>query len=265
LKVLITNDDGIDSEGLKVAESIALELAKKKEDIYVVAPSEEQSGSGHGLISYQRPVKLKKVSRNKYKLNGTPADCVLAGLTQVMGDEKPSLLISGVNKGRNVSEAVLYSGTVGGAMEGSLHMVKSIALSQSYSTNTLNSKYLYKWSIEQGSKICETLLKIPDWDQKAKNLFFNINFPSADALNGDQFKVCNIQHNQFNPFRLEKIGDAKSEFKTIYDSHQSNKSISPGDSTFLSNGFTTVTPINPDMTYYEMLMSIKEAVNDRKD
>ena len=265
MKVLITNDDGIDSEGLKVAESIALELVKKKENIYIVAPSEEQSGSGHGLISYQRPVKLKKVSRNRYKLNGTPADCVLAGLTQVMGDEKPTLLISGVNKGRNVSEAVLYSGTVGGAMEGSLHMVKSIALSQSYSANTLNSKYLYKWSIEQGSKICETLLKIPDWDQKAKNLFFNINFPSADALNGDQFKVCNIQHNQFNPFRFEQIGHTKSEFKTIYDSHQSNNTISPGDSTFLSNGFTTVTPINPDMTHYEMLMSTKETVNERKD
>ena len=265
MKVLITNDDGIDSEGLKVAESIALELVKKQENIYVVAPSEEQSGSGHGLISYQRPVKLKKVSRNKYKLNGTPTDCVLAGLTQIMGDEKPSLLISGVNKGRNVSEAVLYSGTVGGAIEGSLHMIKSIALSQSYSTNTLNSKNLYKWSIEQGSKICEKLLRLPDWDQKAKNLFFNINFPSADALNGNQFKVCKLQQNQFNPFRLEKKGDGKSEFKTIYDSHQSNKTISPGDSTFLSNGFTTVTPINPDMTHYEMLISIKETVNERKD
>ena len=265
MKVLITNDDGIDSEGLKIAESIALELVKKQEDIYVVAPSKEQSGSGHGLISYQRPVKLKKISRNKYKLNGTPADCVLAGLTQVMGSEKPSLLISGVNKGRNVSEAILYSGTVGGAMEGSLHMVKSIALSQSYSTNTLDSKNLYKWSIEQGSKICEKLLKTPDWDQKAKNLFFNINFPSADSLNGNQFKICKIQQNQFNPFRLELIGDAKSEFKALYDSHQSNKAISPGDSTFLSKGFTTVTPINPDITYHEMLISTKEAVNERKD
>ena len=95
-------------------------------------------------------------------------------------------------------------------MEGSLHMIKSIALSQSYSTNTFNSKDLYKWSIEQGSKICEKLLKIPDWDQKAKNLFFNINFPSADALNGNQFKVCKIQQNQGNPFRLEKIGNGKS-------------------------------------------------------
>ena len=265
MKVLITNDDGIDSEGLKVAESIALELVKKQENIYIVAPSEEQSGCGHGLISYQKPVKLEKVSHNKYKLNGTPADCVLAGLTQVMGDEKPSLLISGVNKGRNVSEAVLYSGTVGGAMEGSLHMIKSIALSQSYSANTLNSKYLYKWSLEQGSRICETLLKIPDWDQKAKNLFFNINFPSADEFNGNQFKVCKIQQNQFNPFRLEKIDNGKSEFETLYDSCQSNKTISPGDSTFLSNGFTTVTPINPDMTHYDMLMPIKEIINERKD
>ena len=108
-------------------------------------------------------------------------------------------------------------------------------------------------------------MKIPDWDQKAKNLFFNINFPSADALNGNQFKVCKLQHNQFNPFRLEKIGGRKSGFKTIYDSRHSNKTICPGDSTFLSNGFTTVTPINPDMTHYEMLMSIKETVNERKD
>ncbi len=129
MRILITNDDGVHALGLKVLERIAKSLT---DDVVVVAPESDQSGVAHSL-SLSDPLRLRKITDRHYAVKGTPTDCVIMGVRKLMIDNPPDLILSGVNKGQNVAEDVTYSGTIAGAMEGTLLGVPSIALSQCYS------------------------------------------------------------------------------------------------------------------------------------
>ena len=268
MRILVTNDDGIHSTGLNVAEYIAQSLTKDKSDVFVVAPAFEQSGSGHGLKSYREPVTLEQVSRNRFKLNGTPADCVLAGLFFVLKDKKPDLILSGVNRGHNISRSVLYSGTIGAAIEGSLHNIKSIALSQSYSDKSVKSDDMYKWSKYNGASICKRLLNMSEWHDKVGNIFFNVNFPISDVSDGQKVKVCGIESQSTNPFFLRRKDQiscsSRIELQAIYSPSSLSKEHPLGDKTFLSRGYTTITPMNTNMTDYPMMESVEEMISIEK-
>ncbi|WP_294541757.1 5'/3'-nucleotidase SurE [uncultured Rhodoblastus sp.] len=129
MRILITNDDGIHATGLKVLERIA---AKLSDDVFVVAPESDQSGVAHSL-SLADPLRLRKISERHFAVKGTPTDCIIMGVRKLMIDNPPDLILSGVNKGQNVAEDVTYSGTIAGAMEGTLLGFPSLALSQCYS------------------------------------------------------------------------------------------------------------------------------------
>ena len=116
MRILITNDDGINAPGLKVLQAIANDLAGPSGEVWTVAPAFEQSGVGH-CISYTRPMMIAELAPRRFAAEGSPADCVLAGLHDVMSDALPDLVLSGVNRGNNSAENTLYSGTIGGAME----------------------------------------------------------------------------------------------------------------------------------------------------
>jgi 5'-nucleotidase len=120
MRILVTNDDGINAPGLKVLEEIANRIAGPEGEVWVVAPAFEQSGVGH-CISYTHPMLLSKLGHRRYAAEGSPADCVLAGFYDVLQGARPDLVLSGVNRGNNAAENVLYSGTIGGAMEAALH------------------------------------------------------------------------------------------------------------------------------------------------
>ena len=124
----MTNDDGINAPGLKVLEKIARALT---DDIWVVAPEYEQSGASHSLTLVE-PLRVRRISKRRFAVSGTPTDCVVMALNQVIEGRKPDLLLSGVNRGANMAEDVTYSGTVAAAMEGTLLGIPSIALSQVY-------------------------------------------------------------------------------------------------------------------------------------
>jgi 5'-nucleotidase len=129
MRILITNDDGVHAPGLKVLEKIARQLS---DDVFVVAPETDQSGVAHSL-SLADPLRLRKISDRHFAVKGTPTDCIIMGVRKLMIDCPPDLILSGVNKGQNVAEDVTYSGTIAGAMEGTLLGFPSIALSQCYS------------------------------------------------------------------------------------------------------------------------------------
>ena len=114
MRILLTNDDGVNAPGLKVLEAIARLFS---DDIWIVAPTEEQSGAGHSLTLSQ-PVRLRKLGERRFCVTGTPTDAVMMGLANLMKDEQPDLILSGVNRGANLGEDVTYSGTVSAAMEG---------------------------------------------------------------------------------------------------------------------------------------------------
>ena len=129
MRILCTNDDGIHAPGLKVVEEIARALS---DDVWVVAPELDQSGVSHSL-SLNDPLRLREVGPRHFAVRGTPTDCVIMGARHILGEKRPDLVLSGVNKGRNVAEDVVYSGTIAGALEGTILGMPSFALSQEFS------------------------------------------------------------------------------------------------------------------------------------
>ncbi len=132
MRILLTNDDGIHAPGFEVLERIARQFS---DDIWMVAPAEEQSGAGHSLTLNQ-PVRLRQYSERRFAVSGTPTDSVMMALRKVM-PAAPDLILSGVNRGANLGDDVTYSGTVSAAVEGALAGIRSIALSQVYSREGL--------------------------------------------------------------------------------------------------------------------------------
>jgi len=127
MRILITNDDGVHADGLGVLETIARELS---DDVWVVAPEADQSGVAHSL-SLNDPLRLREIGPRRFAVKGTPTDCVIMAMMSIM-PQRPELVLSGVNRGHNVAEDVTYSGTIAGAMEGTILGVPSLALSQGY-------------------------------------------------------------------------------------------------------------------------------------
>src|ERR1700746_996400 len=126
MRILITNDDGVHARGLEVLEEIARALS---DDVWVVAPETDQSGVSHSL-SLNDPLRLREVGPRHFAVKGTPTDCVIIGTRHIIPDRKPDLVLSGVTRGRNAAEDVTYSGTVAGAIEGTVLGIPSFALSQ---------------------------------------------------------------------------------------------------------------------------------------
>ena len=130
MRILVTNDDGIHAPGPRRLRRIARALS---DDVWVVAPETDQSGVSHSL-SLNDPLRLREIGERRFAVHGTPTDCVIMGVRHILRDKPPDLVLSGVNRGHNVAEDVTYSGTIAGAMEGTVLGVPSLALSQAYTS-----------------------------------------------------------------------------------------------------------------------------------
>ncbi|MGN6517482.1 MAG: 5'/3'-nucleotidase SurE [Rhizomicrobium sp.] len=175
-RILVTNDDGIHAPGLGVAEKIARSLT---DDVWVVAPETEQSGASHSL-TLTLPLRLREVSEKRFATTGTPTDCVMMAVAEIMKDRKPTLLLSGVNRGSNIADDVTYSGTIAGAMEGTALGIPSIALSQAYG---FEEGYQLRWDCAEahGPEVVRKLLAL-GWPEET---LMNVNFPDCEP---DQVK-----------------------------------------------------------------------------
>jgi len=174
MRILVTNDDGIHATGLGVLERIALSLS---DDVYVVAPEQDQSGVAHSL-SLNDPLRLRKISARHFAVKGTPTDCVIMGVRSLMLGNAPDLVLSGVNRGQNIAEDVSYSGTIAGAMEGTFLGIPSIALSQAYGHHEDDPGRMY-WDCAE-THAAELIKRILEAGI-APNIFININFPDCPA------------------------------------------------------------------------------------
>jgi 5'-nucleotidase len=170
MRILVTNDDGINAPGLKVAEAIARSLS---DDVWVVAPALEQSGASHSL-TLLGPVRLRKIDARHFSLTGTPTDCVMMAVTHLMKDTPPDLVISGVNRGVNVADDVTYSGTVAAAMEGTALGIPSVALSQGY---PFQDSHQMQWACAEthAPAVLRRLLAV-GWPA---GVLINVNFPDC--------------------------------------------------------------------------------------
>lgn len=168
MRILLTNDDGIHAEGLAILEQIARQLT---DDVWIVAPETDQSGLAHSL-TLNEPLRLRRIGEKRYALKGTPTDCVIMGVRELM-DTPPDLVLSGVNSGQNVGDDVTYSGTIAGAMEGTLLGVRSIALSQGFNWMDGERQAPWETALRHGPDVVRKLISI-DFPKKT---LLNVNFP----------------------------------------------------------------------------------------
>ncbi|MBS3649634.1 5'/3'-nucleotidase SurE [Pseudaminobacter sp. 19-2017] len=171
MRILLTNDDGIHAEGLQLLERIARRLS---DDVWVVAPETDQSGFAHSL-SLSQPLRMRQLGDKHFAVRGTPTDCVIMGVKKLL-PEPPDLVLSGVNSGSNVADDITYSGTVAGAMEGTLLGIRSIALSQAYRVREgIGRELPWETTEAHAPALLDKLLAA---DLPA-GIFLNVNFPNC--------------------------------------------------------------------------------------
>lgn len=170
MRILCTNDDGIHAPGLKVIEEIARQIS---DDVWVVAPELDQSGVSHSL-SLNDPLRLREVDERHFSVRGTPTDCVIMGARHILKDKQPDIVLSGVNKGRNAAEDVVYSGTIAGALEGTILGLPSFALSQEFSLET-RTMPLWDTALKFGPDVIRNVMKLG----VPRDTVINVNFPAC--------------------------------------------------------------------------------------
>jgi 5'-nucleotidase len=201
MRILLTNDDGIHAQGLKVLEEIAAELSQ---DVTIVAPETDQSGVAHSL-SLNDPLRLREISARHFAVRGTPTDCVIMGARKIMADRRPELVLSGVNRGQNVAEDVTYSGTIAGAIEGTMIGLASIALSQAYGGPEGHSNMQWDCARTHAPVVIRQLLKegIPP------GILLNINFPACAPKEVRGIAVTSQGRRDTELLRIEERKDGR--------------------------------------------------------
>jgi 5'-nucleotidase len=182
MRILLTNDDGIEAPGLDVLEKIATDLT---EDVWVVAPETDNSGASHSL-TLAEPLRMRELGKQHYSVKGTPTDCVIMGVRFLLREQPPDLLLSGVNGGQNLADDVNYSGTVAGAIQGALLGIPSIAMSlvsgPLETDSEIRRRPIWETPMQHGSDLVRKLLKA-GWPD---GVVLNVNFPHCepDAVKG---------------------------------------------------------------------------------
>lgn len=265
MRILVTNDDGINAPGLRVAEAVAADLAGPDGEVWVVAPAMEQSAVSHA-ISYVRPMRLEQWDTRRFIVEGTPADCVIAALGDIL-PSAPDLVLSGVNRGHNVAEDTVYSGTVGAAMEGAMRGCKAIALSQYHGPENRALDNPFEVSAALGTRVCTALLNKAPWRDQPYGVFYNVNFPPVAAANAKGIKATTQGHRP-NPSFGVAPHTAPNGRQYYWLTHggtglKGNAGALPGsDAREASEGYVTVTPLRADLTAHGILSSLAETLND---
>ena len=241
MRILLTNDDGIFAPGLTVLEAIARQFS---DDVWIVAPAEEQSGAGHSL-TLSRPVRLRQHDARRFSVAGTPTDAVMMALREVM-PAAPDLILSGVNRGANLGDDVTYSGTVSAAIEGALAGIRSIALSQVYASEGMGDTVPFGAAEAWGAKVIAPLLDAPF----APRTLVNINFPAIPA---DQVKGIRVVRQGFHDYSRGTVVEGIDPRGYRYFWFGLNGiEHTPGHATDLEaiqDGFVAVTPLQLDLTH----------------
>ncbi|KAB2882719.1 MAG: 5'/3'-nucleotidase SurE [Albidovulum sp.] len=257
MRILITNDDGINAPGLEILTSIAGEIAGPDGEVWTVAPAFEQSGVAH-CISYTHPMMILKLGPRRYAAEGSPADCVLAGLYDVFRGDRPDLVLSGVNRGNNAAENVLYSGTVGGAMEAALQGLPAIALSQFMGPLTEDLETPFEAARDHGVAVVRALLDKGLWDRGDYRLFYNVNFPPVPAAAVKGMKVAAQGYRTDTFFGVEPhISPAGKKFLWITGGPQHMPTAPGTDVAVNLDGYISITPMRADLTAHDSLADLE--------
>ena len=252
MRILVTNDDGIHAPGLAVAETIARRLT---DDVWVVAPETEQSGASHSL-TLSTPLRLREVSEKRFAATGTPTDCVMMAVAEILKDKKPDLVLSGVNRGANIADDVTYSGTIAGAMEGTALGIPAIALSQSYG---FEEGYRVRWNCaeERGPEVIKRLVEI-GWPEP-ESVLMNVNFPDCEPEDVAGIEITEQGKRDMQTAVMERRVDLRRNpyywigFKRVR-SHPARGS----DLCAIDEKRISITPLHLNLTEYKVVQRLRQ-------
>jgi 5'-nucleotidase len=281
-RILISNDDGVEAEGIAILERIARTMS---DDVWVVAPSHEQSGAGHSL-SLHKPLRIKQVAERRFAVDGTPTDAVLLGVMEIMKDKRPDLMLSGINRGSNLAEDVTYSGTVSAAMEATLLEIPSIAFSNQVNPLPIRGRvrvgasggtdsatvaplpasplkgeeyYGVNWQIPE--KYTADIIRSLAATNIPHDRLININFPAVSLAEVKGIKLCPQGRRKLDDNLDRRIDPQGRPYLWIGGQRTEGFNDHP-DSDFanIAKGYITITPLSMDMTDYAMLESLREVM-----
>jgi 5'-nucleotidase len=259
MRILLTNDDGVNAPGLEALREIALELSQ---DVWVVAPETNQSGVSHSLTLHV-PLRARHVSKRVMAVSGTPTDCVLMAVLELLDDKKPDLVLSGVNQGQNTADDATYSGTIAGAMEGTLLGIPSIALSQARHGGERDGDRGIRWNTARAHGAA-TIRRLLDagWPPR---VLLNVNFPDCEPGEVRGLEVASQGHADPNvTLRYERREDMRGD--PYYWLHYRRNTKNPpagSDLAAIHDGKISVSPLHLDLTHYETCQSLRSSLFDK--
>ena len=250
MRLLLTNDDGINAPGLAVLEEIARSLS---DDIWIAAPEEEQSGKGRA-ISLTHPVRVRQLEEKAWAVTGTPSDCVLLAIKELM-PEPPDMILSGVNRGQNIAEDTSFSGTVAAAMFGMQFGVPSIALSQSQNFRERGS---LPWETARvwGPQVLKPLIET-GWPD---DVVMNVNFPDREPQDVSGIQITRQGFRDEQIVHTDKREDLRgNDYYWIGYRGKLSKPAEGTDLRAIYDGYVSVSPLHVDLTHEAFLQKLRSS------
>src|SRR5215203_3376172 len=237
VRILITNDDGIHSEGIKALEDALKEIG----DVYVVAPESEMSGASHSL-TLSRPLRIRQIDERHWTVDGTPTDCVTFAINRILSaEEQPHICASGINHGANMGDDATYSGTVAGAMEATILGVPGLAFSL-----VANRSHDFTEAVKVAAQITQ---KAIDKGLPA-NTLLNINVPKGVPRG---FRITKQGFKDARPVISEHIDPRGKAYYWISEERNGFRAEGGTDFEAIDEGYVSVTPMRSDLTNYAAL------------
>jgi 5'-nucleotidase len=240
--ILISNDDGIHSEGLQALTSALKKIAR----VVVIAPDREKSGVSHSL-TLQRPLRVDRVKPGIYAVDGTPTDCINLAINKIL-KEKPALVASGINKGGNLGDDITYSGTVSAAIEGRLLGVPSFAIS-------LVTRNNYRFDI--ASKIAAEIAKEILTKGLPEDTLLNVNVPNVDEREIKGIKITRQGKRIYSDAVVEKTDPRGRKYYWIAGEEIGFEKRKGTDILAVNNNYISITPLHLDLTNYRSLRQLR--------
>lgn len=243
MTILVANDDGIDSPGLRALAKTLTHLG----DVWVVAPDRAQNAMGRA-ITLHKPLRLTQVGKNMFSVNGTPSDCITLAVGKLLKGQHLDLVVSGINKGLNLGDDVTNSGTVAAALEGAIRGIPSIAVSMDGQT---------RFRFPQGAKVALEIAKMVMQQGLPADTLLNVNIPdlSAHRLKGMQF--TSLSRRRYKNPVIEKTDPRGGKYYWIAGEQVTWNRKKHSDVDAISQGFVSLTPLHFDMTQYRALTKLQ--------
>ena len=244
-RILVTNDDGIFSEGI---ERLAAALSEVG-DVYTVAPDQERSAAGHAL-TLDTPLRAKEVGEKRWSVNGTPTDCVNWGVLHLLRDARPKLLYSGINLGLNLGDDVTYSGTVSAAFEGALMGIPSVAISQE-----IERGFTFDAAAGFAARLARRLLE----QALPPKTLVNVNVPAGPVRGA---RVGRLGTRRYGETVIEKTDPRGRPYYWIGSTIPVGELEEGTDISAVAEKFISMTPVHLDLTAYQSMGLLEEIASD---